>query len=167
MAWRITTFKRETWEDQKVSLITKIFMILFSILPVFCSIIILPQYLILAIFLWEVIWIPFLPLLFRISYAIYTALAIGSLFFLIYNRGISEYEQLLTEPKSEATIWYIRSLEIFLFFFFLFLEGFFTGFQRFEILDVFYYAGFFIGIIVAVINFINGRIDIVINYLNN
>ncbi len=157
MAWRLTTFKRETWEDQKVSLATKIFMILFSILPVFCSIIILPQYLILAIFLWEVIWVPFLPVLFKISYAIYTSLAIGSLFFLIYNRGVSEYEQLLTEPKSEATIWYIRILEIFLFVFFLFLEGFFTGGQRFELINVFYYAGFFIGIAVAVINFIMGK----------
>ncbi len=157
MAWRMTTFKRETWDEKKISLLTKIFMILFSIIPVFCSIIILPQYLILAYFLWNVVWVPFLPLLFRISYAIYTALAIGSLFFLISNRGVSEYEQILTETKSEATIWYIRIFEIFLFVFLLFLEGFFTGFQRFEVIEVFYYAGFFIGVFVALINFINGK----------
>ena len=156
IAWRLS-FRKEAWEDAKVPLFTKILMVLFSILPIICSIIIIPQYLILAIFIWEDIWVPFLPFLFRISYAIYTALAIGSLFILIANKGVSEYEQILQEPQSEATIWYIRIFEIFLFVFFLFLEGFFTGFQRFEIINIFYYAGFFIGIIVAVINFFNGK----------
>ena len=157
MAWRLT-FRKEAWEDQKTPLFTKILMVIFSILPIFCSIIILPQYfLVLVPFLWDVIWVPLLPYLFKISYSIYTALAIGSLGFLIVNRGVSEYEQILAEPKSEATIWYIRILELFLFIFFLFLEGFFTGFQRFEIVDLFYYVGFFIGIIVAIVNFINGK----------
>lgn len=157
IAWRLTAYKKETWEDQKVSKGTKILMILFCLLPIFCSILIIPQYIVLALFLWDNIWLPFLPFLFRISYAIYTALAIGSLFFLIANRGISEYEQILTEPKSDGTIWYIRIGEVGLFIFFLFLEGFFTGFQRFAIINYFYYAGFFIGIVVAIINFINGR----------
>ena len=156
IAWRLT-FRKEAWEEQKTPLFTKILMVIFSILPIICSIIILPQSLVLAIFLWEDLWVPLLPYLFIISYAIYTALAIGSLFFLIANRGISEYEQIFAEPKSEATIWYIRILELFLFIFFLFLEGFFAGFQRFEIVDLFYYSGFFIGIVVAFINFINGK----------
>ncbi|MFX1392366.1 MAG: hypothetical protein ACFFAH_02225 [Promethearchaeota archaeon] len=156
IAWRLT-FRKEAWEDQKIPKYTKVLMVIFSILPIFCSIIILPQYLVLAVFLWEDIWIPILPYLFKVSYSIYTALAIGSLFFLIVNRGVSEYEQILAEPKSEATIWYIRIFELFLFIFFLFLEGFFTGFRRYEIVDLFYYVGFFIGIIVAIINFINGK----------
>ncbi len=53
MAWRLTTFRKESWEEEKVSLFTKVLMVLFSILPIACSIIILPQYIILAIFLWE------------------------------------------------------------------------------------------------------------------
>ena len=157
MAWRLTTFRKESWDEQKTSLITKILMVLFSILPIFCSIIILPQYIELAIFLWEDVWVPLLPFLFSISYSIYTALAIGSLFILIANKGVSEYEQIFEEPKSEMTIWYIRIFEIFLFIFFLFLEGFFTGFQRFEIVDLFYYVGFGIGIFVAIVNFMMGK----------
>lgn len=157
MAWRLTTFRKESWDEQKTSLITKILMGLFCILPIICSIIILPQYIELAIFLWYDIWVPLLPFLFRISYSIYTALAIGSLFILLSNKGVSEYEQLFEEPKSEMTIWYIRIGEIFLFIFFLFLEGFFTGFQRFEIIELFYIGGFIIGIVVAIINFITGK----------
>ena len=156
-AWRLTTFKKETWDDQKISFGTKFLIIVFIILPVFCSAIILPQYLVLAIFLWTDVWMPNLDYLFRISYAIYTALAFGSLLFLIANRGVSEYEQIFEEPKSETSIWGIRVIELLLFVFFIFLEGFFTGFERFAVLDLFYYVGFVIGILVAIINFINGK----------
>lgn len=150
MAWRLT-HRKESWDDQKVSLITKILMVLFCILPVLCSILILPQYIILAISLWE-LWIELLPILLSVSYCIYTALAIGSLFVLIANRGVSEYEQILQEPTSEMTIWYIRIGELFMFVFFLFLE-----FSELEIVLMFYYAGFFIGIFVAIVNFIIGK----------
>jgi len=110
MAWRLTTSRKESWDDSKVSFGTKLLMILFSLLPIFCTIVILPQYILLSIFLWENIWIPLLPIIFIISVCLCTALAIGSLFFLIANKGVSEYEQILKEEDEEARILEVSNL---------------------------------------------------------
>ena len=61
-AWRLTTFRKQNWEDTKASFGTKFLMVLFSILPIFCAISVLPNYLELAIFLWKYIWTPLLRL---------------------------------------------------------------------------------------------------------
>jgi hypothetical protein len=153
MAWRLTTFRKEVWDDDtKVSFGTKFLMILFSLIPIFCAICIIPEYIILSIFLWENIWIPLLPLLFIISICLCTSLAIGSLFYLIVNRGVSEYEQIFYDTTTPQYVWHIRIFEIFLFVFFLFLALF-----RFALIDFFYYLGFIIVAFVAVVNFINGK----------
>ncbi|MFW9825312.1 MAG: hypothetical protein ACFFE4_20385, partial [Candidatus Thorarchaeota archaeon] len=82
-AWRLTTFRKKRWEeDTKISKITWIMMGIASILPLFCAAIILPEYFVLANFLWNIIWVPNLDLLFTISYSLFTALAIGSLIIL-------------------------------------------------------------------------------------
>ena len=61
-AWRLTTFKKERWEeDTKISTITRIFMVIFALLPLFCSIVVLPEYFVLTDFLWNDIWLPILP----------------------------------------------------------------------------------------------------------
>jgi len=45
-AWRLTTFRKESWEeDTKVSTFTKIAMGFFAIIPLFCTISIIHQYL--------------------------------------------------------------------------------------------------------------------------
>lgn len=152
MAWRLTTFRKESWDESETSAATKFLMVLFSILPIFCTISILPQYVVLSIFLWENIWLPLLPLIFIISVCLCTALAIGSLFYLIANRGVSEYEQIFIDTTIQKYIWHIRIFELFLFVFFLFLS-----FGNFPLMNIFYYAGFAIVIIVSIVNFINGK----------
>ena len=152
MAWRLTTFRKESWDESETSFATKFLIILFSILPIFCTISILPQYIVLSIFLWENLWLPLLPIIFIISVCLCTALAIGSLFYLIANQGVSEYEQIFIDTTVQKYVWHIRIFELFLFVFFLFLS-----FGNFALMNIFYYAGFVIVIFVSISNFINGK----------
>ncbi|MFX1357859.1 MAG: hypothetical protein ACFFA8_11345 [Promethearchaeota archaeon] len=152
-AWRLTTFRKESWEDDtKVSFLTKFMMILASIVPLFCTVSIIPQYLDLPLFLWNEIWIPILPYLFSFSYSLFTALAIGSLIILFANQGISEYEQIYVEPEKKKKFWNVKILEIFLFVFFLFLD-----LNNYEIISLFYWAGFIIIIFTYFVNYIRGK----------
>lgn len=153
MAWRLTTIKKEVWdEDTKIPIITWIVMALASIIPIFCTVSVIPDFFALAIFLWSVIWIPLLPYLFTFSYALFTALAIGSFILLIYNSGISEYEQFWAEPSKKNIIWLIKILEILLFGFFLFLD-----LGDYEVKVLFYIAGFICIIITSFVNYIQGK----------
>jgi len=152
-AWRLTTFKKDNWEsDSKVSALTKIIMVVASILPIFCTISIVPHFFALSSFLWEDIWIPILPYLFIISYSLFTALAFGSLIILFYNSGISEYEQIFIEPSQKQILWYIKFLELILFVFFFLLDYF-----EFDVIDFFYIAGFIAIIFTSIVNFFRGK----------
>ncbi|MFW9876846.1 MAG: hypothetical protein ACFFG0_27445 [Candidatus Thorarchaeota archaeon] len=153
MAWRLTTFRKKVWEeDTKISHLTWIMMILASIIPIFCTVSVIPEFFVLASFLWNVIWVPLLPYLFIISYSLFTALAIGSFILLFYNAGISEYEQLWVDSSKKQRIWNIRILEIILFVFFLLLD-----LGNFNVINLFYIAGFIFIIIISIINFIQGK----------
>jgi hypothetical protein len=152
-AWRLTTFKKESWEDDlKVSLFTKIFMVIAAFIPVFCTISILPEFFDLPIFLWTVVWLPNVDLLFTISYSLFTALAIGSLIILFSNDGISEYEQLFSDPSQKKKFWNVKILEVFLFGFFMFLD-----LYNYDIIQLFYWAGFGIIIFTSIVNYIRGK----------
>lgn len=152
-AWRLTTFRKKRWEeDTKISVITWVMMGLFALLPLFCSVVVLPKYFILADFLWNDIWLQYLDLLFSISYSLFTALAIGSLIILVYNSGISEYEQIFAEPSEKASYWNVRILELFLFGFFLILD-----LYQFGVIEFFYILGFIIILITSVVNFFRGK----------
>ncbi len=156
-AWRLTTFRKKRWEeDTKVSLITWIMIGVFAILPTFCGIIVLPEFLTLALFLWRVIWVPHLDILFTISYSLFTALAIGSFVLLFLNSGISEYEQLFEESSKKQRFWNVKILEIGLFGFFLFLD-----FGEYDVINLFYIAGFVFIILTSIINFFQGKMKIV------
>lgn len=153
MAWRLTTFRKERWEeDTKVSTITWIMMVLASIIPIFCAASVLPGFFALTDFLWNDLWLKFLPLLFSISYSLFTALAIGSFVLLIYNSGISEYEQLWVDSSKKDIVWNIKILEVFLFGFFLFLD-----LNQYDVIDLFYIAGFIFIIITSIVNFFQGK----------
>ncbi|MFX1409095.1 MAG: hypothetical protein ACFFA6_01985 [Promethearchaeota archaeon] len=156
--WRLTTMRKERWEeDTKVSLLTKIIMILASILPIFCAVVILPEYIKLSIFLWSDIWVPLLDIIYIISYCLCTALAIGSLFILFANAGISEYEQIFEDTTRKRFV-YIKIFEIVLFGFFLVLALYdFYEVYDFEVVNLFYNAGFVIVLIVSIVNYISGK----------
>ncbi len=152
-AWRLTTFKKKRWEDDtKIAVTTWVMMGLFALLPIFCSVVVLPKYFILADFLWNDIWLEYLDLLFSVSYSLFTALAIGSLIILVYNSGISEYEQIFAEPTEKRSYWNVRILELFLFGFFLILD-----LYQFGVIEFFYILGFIIIIITSVVNFFRGK----------
>lgn len=152
MAWRLTTFRKELREDDKISFSTRLLMILFSLLPIFCAICIIPEYLLLTIFLWRDVWIPLLDYIFIISLCLCTALAIGSLFVLILNSGISEIEEIFINPDERPSLFAIYILEILLFIFFLIL-----AIGKFPLIDLFYNIGFFIVIFVFIVNFFSGK----------
>ncbi len=152
-AWRLTTFKKKRWDDDsEVKFITKFMMVLASIIPIFCTISVIPEFITLGSFLWNDIWLPLLPSLFSISYSLFTALAFGALVILFYNSGISEYEQIYAEPSKKQRLWNVKILEIVLFIFFLTLE-----FFRLDIIDFFYMVGFVIIIFTSIINFLRGK----------
>ena len=153
LAWRLTTFRKQDWDDSSVSNGTKLLMGIFSLLPLFCAVSILPNYLLLAIFLWQNVWLPFLDWILIISYCLSTALAIGSLFIMITNNGVTEYEQLFEDPESSDSMALIRLFELLLFIGLLVLAYF-----EFDIVNLFYSAGFLIILLVYVINFFSGRI---------
>ncbi len=156
-AWRLTTFRKKRWEeDTKISLVTWIMMGIFAILPIFCAIIVLPEFFSLAIFLWRVIWVPNIDILFTISYSLFTALAIGSFILLFYTSGVSEYEQLFAEPSDKGKFLNVKILEIFLFGFFMFLD-----FGNYEVIDLFYIAGFVFIIITSIVNFFQGKTKVI------
>jgi hypothetical protein len=153
MAWRLTTFRKKVWdEDTKISYFTWIMMGLASVIPIFCSVSVIPEFFVLASFLWNNIWIVILPYLFIISYSLFTALAIGSFILLFWNSGISEYEQFWSEASNKQRIMYVKILEIILFAFFLFLD-----LYEYEIISLFYWAGFVFIIITSVVNFFQGK----------
>ena len=156
MAWHITRAKKGSWDDDKVSFGTRFLMILFSILPVFCAVLFIPIYIPLSVHLWQNVWLPLLDPIKIISYCLATALAIGSLFILIANAGVSEYEELFSDSDEKPNTTYVKMFEVGMFFFFLYLAGFFTG-QRFEVVDLFYNIGFIIVLFVSVINFFKGK----------
>ncbi|MBD3254719.1 MAG: hypothetical protein GF383_06480 [Candidatus Lokiarchaeota archaeon] len=153
MAWRLTTFRKKSWDESDVSVFTKFLMVAASILPIFCTICIIPEYFRLALFLWNRIWLPLLEYIYITSYCLCTALAIGSFFILIANKGVSEYEQIYYHPDElKVNLTYIKVFEFFLFLFFLFL-----ALLSLDLILLFYYAGFVIVAIVSIVNFISGR----------
>ncbi|MHA1337455.1 MAG: hypothetical protein ACTSPW_17215 [Promethearchaeota archaeon] len=154
MAWRISLkiYKNDFSEKEKIPFFTKFLMLIFAIIPIFCSIIVIPNYIQLLDFIFLNIWIPLLEIIFIISFCLCTALAIGSLFYMFSYSGISEYEQLLEYRNKEKSKTAIRLLEIGLFIFFLLL-----ALNNFEVIYFFYNLGFFIVLFVSVINFFRGK----------
>ena len=152
MAWRLTTFRKKDWSDQKAGIGTKFMMGLFSIPPIICTAIIIPDFITLSVFLFTEIWIPLLDIIFIFSLCICTALAIGSFIIMIQHSGVSEYEQLFATPAEAKSKAFVRILEIGLFIFFLFL-----AFYGFAIIDFFYNMGFVLVLIVTAVNYLKGK----------
>ena len=152
LAWRLTTFRKKEWDGAGTPFYTKFLMVVFSLPALFCTVSIAPEYLELPLFLWVTIWVPLLDYIFTFSYALCTALAIGSLFILIANRGVAEYEQILTDPTKQKKFLYIRVLEFVLFIFFFLLS-----LYDFEVVDLFYNVGFFIVVFVSIVNYFSGK----------
>jgi len=153
-AWRLTTLKKDRWEeDTKISIFTWVMMVIAAILPLFCSIVVLPEYLVLADFLWNDVWLPNLELLFIISYSLFTSLAIGSLIILFSNSGISEYEQTILDNPQKNKFWNVKLLEVFLFGFFVILDL----YDKSRIIELFYWAGFVIILFTSSVNFFRGK----------
>jgi len=147
LAWRATTYKKKEWSDSGSPFYTKILMVLVAVLPIFCTVSIIPEYLVLSAFLTTQIWQPITDFIYTISYCLCTALAIGSLFYLVENKGISEYEVILVDTTQKKSFWYVKFVELGLFVFFLFLD-----YGGFEIIELFYTAGFVIVVFVSIVN---------------
>jgi len=152
-AWRLTTFRKESWEeDTDISFFTKFIIVLAALIPIFCTVSIIPEFLELPLFLWNNIWLGLIDILFKISYSLFTALSIGSLIILVSNSGISEYEQLFSDPSQKKSFVNVKVLEVFLFGFFLFLD-----INEYPIVELIYTAGLVIVIFTYIINLIRGR----------
>jgi hypothetical protein len=152
-AWRLTTFRKESWEeDTGISFFTKLIMVLAALIPIFCTVSIIPEFLELPLFLWNNIWLGLIDILFKISYSLFTALSLGSLIILVSNSGISEYEQLFSDPSQKKSFVNVKVLEVFLFGFFLFLD-----INEYPIVELIYTAGLVIVIFTYLINLIRGR----------
>ncbi len=152
-AWRLTTFRKDSWEeDTKTSFLTKLVMVLASLIPIFCTVSIIPEFLELPLFLWNNIWLNIIDYLFKISYSLFTALSIGSLIILCSNSGISEYEQLFVDTTQKKSFTNVKVLVVFLFGFFLYLD-----LYNYPIVDLIYTAGLVIVILTYLINLIRGR----------
>ena len=152
-AWRLTTFRKESREDDsRTSFLTKFAMVLASIIPLFCTVSIIPVYLELPLFLWDSVWVFLIEYLYMISYSLFTALSIGSLIILFSNSGISEYEQIFVDTNQKRSFTHIKILGVFLFGFFLFLD-----YNKYPIIDLFYTAGLIIVIFTYFVNLIRGK----------
>jgi len=152
MAWQASTRKHEFGASEGSPWYTKVLMVLFVIIPIFCTIAILPEYIILSNFISARIWEPLIEHVYTFSYCLCTALAVGSLFFLFENKGVSEYEQILQHPDEKKGNTYIKYVEFLLFIFLLILA--YTGF---ELIEFFYGAGLVIVVFVSIINFFSSK----------
>jgi len=151
-AWRLTTFRKESWEDDsKISFLTKFVIVLMALIPIFCTVSIIPEFLKLPLYLWE-IWKFVIEYLFIISYSLFTALSIGSLIILFSNSGISEYEQIFVDTTQKKSFTHVKVLEVILFGFFLFLD-----LNNYELINTIYTAGLVIVIFTYIVNFIRGK----------
>jgi len=151
-AWRLTTFRKESWEDDsKISFLTKFVIVLMALIPIFCTVSIIPEFLKLPLYLWE-IWKFVIEYLFIISYSLFTALSIGSLIILFSNSGISEYEQIFVDTTQKKSFTHVKVLEVILFGFFLFLD-----LYDYEIIDFIYTVGLVIVIFTYIVNMIRGK----------
>ena len=152
-AWRLTTYRKESWEDDtQTSFLTKIVMVIAALIPIFCTISIIPQFLELPLFLWSNIWLKIIDYLYIISYSLFTALAIGSLIILFSNSGISEYEQLFADPSQKKSFANVKVLEVFLFGLFFFLD-----LYNYPIIHLIYTAGLIIVIFTYLVNMVRGK----------
>jgi hypothetical protein len=153
--WRLSTMRVEDWsEKEKTSTLTKVLIVLFCIPPVICGIIIVPEIYTLSYQLWSNVWIPMLEYIYIVSNSLCTALAFGSLIILFKTSGVSEYEQFYVKQNDKSFFRGVIAFEAFLTGFFLFLEWFQIG-----VVNLFYYAGFFIVLFVAVANLIKGKMQ--------
>ena len=151
-AWRLTTFRKENWEDDsKTSFLTKFVMVLAAIIPIFCTVSIIPEFLALPLFLWN-LWNNVIEYLFSISYSLFTALSIGSLIILFSNSGISEYEQLFVDNTQKKSFAHVKVLEVILFGSFLLLD-----LYKYPIIDLIYTVGLVIVIFTYIVNLIRGK----------
>ena len=151
-AWRLTTFRKENWEDDsKISFLTKFVMVLAAIIPIFCTVSIIPEFLALPLFLWN-LWNNVIEYLFSISYSLFTALSIGSLIILFSNSGISEYEQLFVDNTQKKSFAHVKVLEVILFGSFLLLD-----LYKYPIIDLIYTVGLVIVIFTYIVNLIRGK----------
>lgn len=151
-AWRLTTFRKENWEDDsKISFLTKFVMVLATIIPIFCTVSIIPEFLALPLFLWN-LWNNVIEYLFSISYSLFTALSIGSLIILFSNSGISEYEQLFVDNTQKKSFAHVKVLEVILFGSFLLLD-----LYKYPIIDLIYTVGLVIVIFTYIVNLIRGK----------
>jgi len=151
-AWRLTTFRKENWEDDsKISFLTKFVMVLAAIIPIFCTVSIIPEFLALPLFLWN-LWNNVIEYLFSISYSLFTALSIGSLIILFSNSGISEYEQLFVDNTQKKSFAHVKVLEVILFGSFLLLD-----LYNYPIIDLIYTVGLIIVIFTYFVNLIRGK----------
>jgi len=151
-AWRLTTFRKENWEDDsKISFLTKFVMVLAAIIPIFCTVSIIPEFLALPLFLWN-LWNNVIEYLFSISYSLFTALSIGSLIILFSNSGISEYEQLFVDNTQKKSFAHVKVLEVILFGSFLLLD-----LYKYPIIDLIYTMGLVIVIFTYIVNLIRGK----------
>ncbi|MHA1731736.1 MAG: hypothetical protein ACTSU5_07315 [Promethearchaeota archaeon] len=152
LAWRLTTIRKTDWgEEQRVSKVTWVAMVAFSVFPVFFAVLILPEILAFAVQLWETFWLPIVDVLYDGSVILCTALTFGSLVFLVQT-GVSEYEQLGGAKSEEINVVAIHIFEAALFAFFLFMMW-----HQIEFLDVFIWGGLLVACFVTVVNFIRGR----------
>lgn len=151
MAWHVST-KEHDFGEEGTPLITKILMILGVILAIFCTVSIIPQYFTLSIFLSTGIWLPLTDHIYIFSYTLCTSLAIGSLFFMYENKGVSEYEGIFTSESAKKEVSYVKYVELVLFVFFLFL-----AYAGIEMIELFYWAGFIIVIFVSIVNFFTSK----------
>ncbi len=153
LAWQLSTIRKKNWDEKsRAPIITYPLMILAAILPIFCTFNIALDYLKLPLYLWEVVWIPLLDQIYAFSYCLGTSLAIGSLFIMFNNKGVSEYEQFLSDAKQKISLVYIGIFEAFLFGFFLILY-----YLDLPVLKLFYNIGFIIIVLVSIVNYFSGK----------
>ncbi len=151
MAWHVSTQEHD-FSEGGIPFITKLLIGLAVILALFCTISIIPQYISLFTFLFTGIWLYFIEHIYIFSYCLCTSLAIGSVFFMYENKGVSEYEDIFTSPSASKEVSYVKYVEFILFIFFLFL-----AYLEIELIILFYWSGFIIVTVVGIINLFTSK----------
>ncbi|MHA1341311.1 MAG: hypothetical protein ACTSRZ_15145 [Promethearchaeota archaeon] len=153
LGYRLGTINVD-WDNVERTPFKAIFIsILFAAIPGVISIAVIPDMINFSSYIWNTYWLPIIPILYRVSLALSTALTYGSLVILIQT-GAAEYENIgiLQSPKNEFKSTNIKIFEVLLFAFLLFLEW-----KQIEVKSLLYAGGFIIVCFTTFVNFIKGR----------
>jgi hypothetical protein len=151
MIFRLLTINRNWDVDETPGKALKIISIIAAVPSLLCFLLVAPELFQLAMFLFKTVWNPYIDLLYFLSLALGSAIAIGE-FLLLYLLGKDEYDGTTSSQRARDTKMSVFFIEIVYTALFMF---FYT--KNIELYRYMLYIGTFFAALTFFINFLKGK----------